>query len=173
MSHAVRLAIDTDVPSITKIYNDAVAYSTAVFTETLATASERLTWMRSKVSRGYPVFVAEGDEQVVGFASFGDFRAWPGYRYSVEHSVYVQADSQGRGHGSELMTALVQSAKELGKHLMIAGIEAGNRRSIDFHSRIGFKLVGVLHGVGRKHGRWLDLAFMECMIDAVDTSRPD
>lgn len=173
MTHEIRLATDSDIPSITRIYNDAIANTTAVFTETPTSSEERLRWKQSRHARGYPVLVAEEKGEVVGFSSFGDFRDWPGYRYSVEHSVYVQADRRGRGYGSDLMRVLIRRAEELGKHLMIAGIEAGNHRSVDFHSRIGFKTVGLLHGVGRKHGRWLDLMFMELMLDGVDAGRPD
>ena len=99
--------------------------------------------------------------RVLGFASFGDFRSWPGYRYTVEHSVHVVADGRGQGTGRALMERLLPRAVDLGKHVMVAGIDASNAASIRFHERLGFERVGLLREVGCKFGRWLDLAFLQ------------
>jgi phosphinothricin acetyltransferase len=98
---------------------------------------------------------------VLGFASFGDFRPWPGYRHTVEHSVHVAEPARGQGIGTALVAALLPRASSLGKHMMIAGIDAANAASIRMHERLGFERSGVLREVGRKFDRWLDLLFMQ------------
>ena len=107
------------------------------------------------------MLVARDGSGVIGFASFGDFRSWPGYRHTVEHSVHVRVDVRGRGVGGELMRALVDRASAMGKHVMVAGVDAENVASIRLHERLGFQRAGTLHQVGCKFGRWLDLVLMQ------------
>jgi phosphinothricin acetyltransferase len=106
---------------------------------------------------------------VAGYASFGDWRAWDGYRHTVEHSVYVRADRRGDGIGEALMLALIERARTSGKHVMVAAIEAGNAGSIRLHEKLGFERVGHLKEVGAKFGGWLDLAFLQLTLDARKT----
>jgi phosphinothricin acetyltransferase len=101
---------------------------------------------------------------VVGFASFGEFRAWPGYRYTVEHSVHVRADRRGAGVGSALMRQIIDAARRQQKHVLIAGVDAENAASIRFHERLGFERVAHFRQVGFKFGRWLDLVFLQLML---------
>ena len=108
---------------------------------------------------------------MLGYASFGDWRAFDGYRHTVEHSVYVRSDRRGGGIGTALMRVLIARARALGKHVMVAGIEAGNAGSIALHERLGFERVGLMPQVGTKFGRWLDLAFLQLVLDA--RSDPD
>ena len=96
-----------------------------------------------------------------GFASFGDFRPWPGYALSVEHSVYMEEPARGRGIGSALLQRLIDEARARGKHTMIGGIDAENLASITLHAKFGFTEVGRLREVARKFGNWLDLIFMQ------------
>ena len=98
---------------------------------------------------------------VLGFSTFGDFRAWPGYRYTVEHTVHVRADRRGQGVGRRLVEALFPRAAALGKHMMIAGVDAANDASIRFHERLGFVRAAHLREVGYKFGRWLDLVLLQ------------
>jgi phosphinothricin acetyltransferase len=112
------------------------------------------------------VLVAVAGSEVLGFASFGEWRgAWPGYRYTVEHSVHVRGDVRGRGVGRALLEALFPAALALGKHVMIGGIDAANDASIRFHARLGFERVACFREVGHKFGRWLDLIFMQRFLD--------
>ena len=97
----------------------------------------------------------------MGFATFGDFRAWPGYRFTVEHSVHVKDGLRGRGIGTALMHELIARGSRLGKHVMIAGVDADNAGSIRMHERLGFVQTGHLEEVGWKFGRWLDLVFLQ------------
>lgn len=172
MAVLIRDAAEADVPGILAITNDVIATSTAIYTESPATLEDRRTWLKGRKDLGYPVIVAADETgAVAGFASFGDFRAWPGYRYSVEHSVHVRADRRGQGIGSRLVSALLPRAAALGKHVIIAGIDAANAPSIRMHERLGFERVAQFREVGRKFGRWLDLAFLQRMIDAPGARR--
>lgn len=169
----IRSATEQDVPAITAIFNEAVVNSNAIWTEKQDSEAERLVWMKARLALGYPVLVAAEGTTVLGYGTFGDFRAFPGYRYSVEHSVYIHADHRGRGLGRVIVDALVAAAAALGKHVMIAGIDGGNPASLRLHAQAGFVEVARMPEVGRKFGRWLDLVFMQRVLDAPGAARPD
>jgi phosphinothricin acetyltransferase len=160
----IRDAIESDLPAILAITNEAIANTTAVWNNTPATLEARTAWMRERQARGFPVLVATDGGKVLGFASFGDFRPFEGYLHTVEHSIYVAPEAQGRGVGKALLAALVERARALGKHVIVGGIEAGNTASIALHTRAGFVETGRLPEVGQKFGRWLDLVFMQRML---------
>ncbi|MDO5621599.1 MAG: GNAT family N-acetyltransferase [Paracoccus sp. (in: a-proteobacteria)] len=162
----IRDAKDDDLAAITAIYNHAVEQTTAIWNDSPVDLSNRRAWLADRQRAGYPVLVAISDTgQVMGYASFGDWRAFDGYRYTVEHSVYVRADLRGGGIGMALMQALIQRARAIGKHVMVAGIEAGNTGSIRLHEKLAFEQAGVLYQVGAKFGNWLDLRFMQLKLD--------
>lgn len=168
----LRDAVPDDIPGITAIYNDAVANTTAIWNEKTVDVANRARWLADRLAAGYPVLVAvEDGGTVLGYATFGDWRAFDGYRHTVEHSVYVAAGARGRGLGETLMRELLTRARLLGKHAMVAGIEAGNTASIRLHEKLGFTQVGLLPEVGCKFGRWLDLAFLQLTLD--DRRDPD
>jgi phosphinothricin acetyltransferase len=168
----IRAASEADLPGILAIYNDVIATSTAVYTSEPATLDERRAWFSTRHAHGFPVLVAADRDQVLGFASFGEWRgAWPGYRCTVEHSVHVRADVRGRGVGRALVEALFPAALALGKHVMIGAIDAANDASIRFHARLGFERVACFREVGHKFGRWLDLIFMQRFLDPPGSSR--
>ncbi len=164
----IRNATEADLPNILGIYNEVVRTSSAVYTEQGATLDDRRAWLEARTAQGYPVLVAADPAtgSALGYATFGDFRPWPGYRHTVEHSVYVHADARGRGLGAALVEPLFDLAAALGKHVMVAGIDAANPASIRLHERLGFEQVGMLREVGTKFGRWLDLVFMQRFLDA-------
>ena len=159
----IRDACEQDVPAILSIYNDVLATSTAIYRDEPATLDSHLRWWRERVAQGYPVLVA-ADTAVLGFATFGDFRPWPGYRFTVEHTVHVRTDCRGQGVGTALVRSLVDRATDLGKHVMIAGVDAENQASLRFHERLGFVRVAHFREVGFKFGRWLDLLFLQRML---------
>ncbi|KRQ01340.1 acetyltransferase [Bradyrhizobium pachyrhizi] len=169
----IRPATEQDIPAITAIFNEAVANSNAIWTEKQDSEAERLAWMTARQALGYPVLVAVEGATVLGYGTFGDFRAFPGYRYSVEHSVYIHADHRGRGLGRIIVDELIAAATALGKHVMIAGIDGGNPASLRLHARAGFVEVARMPEVGRKFGRWLDLVFMQRLLDAPGAARAD
>jgi phosphinothricin acetyltransferase len=161
----IRAATEADLPAILEIFNEVIANSTAVYRETPVTLEDRRQWWLARRAQGYPVLVAVepagGPDAVTGFASYGDFRAWPCYQHTVEHSVHVRAERRGRGIGPALVEALLAHAAAQGKHVMIAGIDAENAASIAMHARLGFERAAHLREVGRKFGRWLDLVFLQ------------
>ena len=157
----VRDAVEQDVSALLAIYNEVIATSTAIYMDQPTTLEERLAWWKGRVAAGYPVLVSEDESGITGFASFGDFRPRPGYRFTVEHSVYVRADQRSRGIGNALMTPLIERAVSMRKHVMVAGVDAENERSLRFHERLGFERVAHFKEVGFKFGRWLDLVFLE------------
>jgi phosphinothricin acetyltransferase len=157
----VRDATEADLPPILAITNDAIANSVALWTLTPLTLEARRNWFRDRLARDFPVLVAGDAGEVLGFASYGEFRPYEGFKHSVEHSVYVDPAAQGRGVGRALLSALVGHATTHGKHVMIGGIEANNAASIGLHAAFGFTEVGRMPQVGRKFERWLDLVFMQ------------
>ena len=166
MNFELRDAGPDDAAGIAAIYNDAVAHGTAIWNERLVDAADRSAWLGMRQREGWPVLVAvDAAGQVLGYASYAAFRAFDGYRHTVEHSVYVRADCRGFGLGRLLLLALVERARAQGKHAMVAAIEAGNLASLRLHERCGFEPAGTLRQVGTKFGRWLDLAFMQLLLD--------
>lgn len=148
------------LPSVVEIYNDAVRNTTAIWNEVEVDLENRRAWWEARRADGFPVLVAEGSAGVAGYATFGPFRPFDGYRHTVEHSVYVAAGERGQGFGGLLLEALIVRAAALGKHVMIGGIDASNEASLRLHRRHGFVEAGRLPECGQKFGRWLDLVFM-------------
>jgi phosphinothricin acetyltransferase len=160
----IRDAVEADFEQITVIYNEVLRTSTAIYNDRPATVEERISWWRSRLAQGYPVLVASDAAQVAGFATFGDFRSWPGYRFTVEGTVHIRADSRGQGVGRELLNAIIAQAGTLGKHVMIAGVDSENAASLRFLERFGFERAGCLREVGYKFDRFLDLVFLQYWI---------
>lgn len=160
MNAKIRDANNGDASAIAAIYNQAVRTTTAIWNDAEVDEANRGAWLADRQAAGFVVLVAEREGAVIGYASYGPFRAFDGYRFSVENSVYVAGSAQGEGVGRALMATLIERAKSAGLHAMIAGIEAENRGSIGLHASLGFREAGRLPEVGVKFGRWLDLVFM-------------
>lgn len=161
----IRDAVEADLPGILEIYNDAVANTTAIWNETLVDLKNRQEWFAARRSRGFPVLAAIADGKVAGYASYGDWRAFDGYRHTVEHSVYVHKEARGLGIGRSLMRALIERAADAEVHVMIAAVEAENTASIRLHESLGFRVAGRFSEVGTKFGRWLDLTCLELRVE--------
>ena len=161
----VRDASETDLGAILTIYNHAIETTTAVFSYAPHTMAMRQEWFSDKCAKGYPVLVADRDGAVVGFATYGPFRAWPAYRYSVEHSVYVAEGARRQGIARRLMERLVDRARAQDFHVVIGGIVSENAASLELHAGLGFEKVAHFRQVGYKFGRWLDLTFMQVVLD--------
>ena len=162
----VRHACKEDCAAIGEIYNHAVLHTAAIWNDKTVDTDNRIAWFEARTLAGYPVLVSEENGVITGYASFGDWRAFDGFRHTVEHSVYVHPDHQGQGIGRTLMVALINEARAIGKHVMVAGIEAQNHASIHLHETLGFVTTGQMPQVGTKFGRWLDLTFMQLQLDA-------
>lgn len=161
----IRDALPSDAQGLMAIYNHAVAHTTAIWNDTLVDAANRRQWMADRQAQGFPVLVAVDADRVRGYASFGPWRAFEGFRHTVEHSVYVHPDHHGQGLGQSLMQALIERARAQDIHVMVAAIEAGNSASIRLHQKLGFEQTGLMPQVGTKFGRWLDLAFLQRRLD--------
>ena len=164
----IRNAIESDLPEILEIYNDVILNTTAVYDYRPHTMEMRRQWFNTKKEQGFPVFVAEENGKVVGLSSIGPFRAWAAYKYSVENSVYVAKDCRGRGIASLLIPPLIDAAKKLQMHTIIASIDAANEASLKLHRHFGFEEVAHFRQVGFKFGRWLDLKFLQLILKTPD-----
>jgi phosphinothricin acetyltransferase len=163
-SVTIRHANATDLPAVLDIYNHAIINTTAVYQEDVHTLSMRESWFMDKLKNGYPVFVATEANKVIGFSTYGPFRNWPGYRFTVEHSVYVHVDHRGKGVGKLLVQSVISHARDKGLHALIAGIDSESEGSLKLHQSLGFTEVAHFKQVGFKFGRWLDLKFLEMLL---------
>ena len=161
----IREAIENDLPQLLAIYNDIILNTTAVYDYEPHTLEMRQSWFKTKQEQGFPVFVAEDENKIVGFSSIGPFRAWAAYKYSVENSVYVAASERGKGIGKLLISTLIEAAKKLNMHTIIASIDASNEASLRLHRFFGFEEVANFKEVGFKFGRWLDLKFLQLFLE--------
>jgi L-amino acid N-acyltransferase len=164
----VRDATDADMVAVRRLYNALIPTTTVAWTESPETLDERLAWYADQTRRGHPVLVADDGHEVVGFASYGSFRGegrWPGYRFTVEHTIHVRQSRWGAGVGRMLLSELVERAVTAGLHVMVGAIDSDNESSIRFHERLGFSEVARMPQVGRKFDRWLDLVLMQRILN--------
>lgn len=161
----VRLARPDDAAALLDIYNLEVQTSTVTFDILPRSLDEQRQWLTAR-SGAHAVIVAEREGEVVGFASLSPWRPRPAYATSVEDSVYVRRDQQGRGVGRLLLDELVEVARAHGFHAVLARIVGGHESSVRLHQSVGFDLVGTEREVGRKFGRWLDVVVMELLLGA-------
>jgi L-amino acid N-acyltransferase len=160
----IRHATPDDLLAITEIANALLLSTTYEWTDTPYSVDERAQWLEEQESADHPVLVATDEDQVVGWTSYGDFRdtrRWPGYRYTVEHTIHVLGSHWGRGIGRSLIIGLADHARLAGKRVLVAGIDSSNVRSIQFHANLGFIEVALMPGIGEKWGQRLDLVLMQ------------
>ncbi|MDM5198182.1 N-acetyltransferase family protein [Fictibacillus enclensis] len=157
----IREATLNDLKDILDIYNDAILNTTAVYAYQPQTLDNRQIWYQQKRDENHPILVCEQDNKVVGFATFDPFRAWPAYKYSIEHSVYVDKEYRKKGIGTSLLKELIAIANQREYITLIAGIDAANEKSIAIHKNFGFVHAGTIKKAGFKFNRWLDLAFYQ------------
>jgi L-amino acid N-acyltransferase YncA len=158
----IRPSRPDDIPAIAAIYAHAVRFASASFELEPPSEEEMARRREALVSAGYPYLVAEAAGRVIGYAYAGAYRPRPAYASTVENSVYVAPDAQGRGAGRALLARLVAEAEALGFRQMIAVIgDSENRASIRLHAALGFAHAGTLRSVGWKHERWLDSVLMQ------------
>lgn len=157
----IRQADRKDINAILEIYNDAVLHTTASYDYEPHTMKDRTFWYESKISAGFPILICEENGCVAGFATFGPFREWAAYKYTIEHSVYVHKGHRGKHIGTRLLQELIKVADQKGYATMVAAIDAGNAGSRHFHEALGFTYSGTIRKAGYKFGKWLDLVFYQ------------
>lgn len=160
----VRHAVENDLPQILSIYNDIIKNTTAVYYYEPHTLEMRKAWFTERKEKGFPVFVAEEEGIVLGMSTIGPFRIPTAYMHSVENTVHVAANARGKGIGKLLMPPIIEAARELKMHTIIAGIDASNEVSLHLHKSFGFVEVAHFKEVGYKFDRWLDLKFLQLML---------
>ena len=154
----------SDVRGMLTIYNDVLATSTSIFSDIKRTLAEQSKWFEDRRAQGWPVLVAYREDEVIGYASYGPFRTGPGYRHTVENSIYLAPSARGQGVGTQLLAALLQRAEAQQLHAVVAGIDGDNVASMRLHEKLGFMKVAQLKEVGRKFDRWLDLVFYQRLL---------
>lgn len=151
---------------ILAILNDAIVNSTALYDYQPRPVEAMTGWFKTKTDHRFPVIgLQDAAGQLLGFASYGTFRAWPAYKYSVEHSVYVHRDHRGRGVGRRLLQRLISEAQRQDYHVLIGGIDVTNTASIALHESLGFTHAGTIRHAAYKFGRWLDLGFYQLTLE--------
>ena len=147
---------------ILAIFNDAIRTSTALYDYQPRGLDSMAAWFEAKRKGDFPVLGAVSESgELLGFASFGTFRAWPAYKYTVEHSVYVAAAHRGQGVGKRLLREIIAAAEKQDRHVLVGCIDSQNTVSIAMHRTFGFHHVGTIRQVGFKFGAWLDLEFYQ------------
>lgn len=167
----IRQATAADVPTILEIFNDNILNSTAIYMYKEQTLEQRMQWFDGKQQNGEPLFVFEIDGEVAGYATYGAFRAYPAYQYTVEHSVYVHKNHYKKGIATKLMHAIIDHAKAQNVKTMVAGIDKENGASMIIHEKLGFTYSGTIRNAGYKFGRWLDLVFYQLDLDGPENPR--
>lgn len=160
----IRLAERTDVPAMREIFNEVLRNSNSIYREDEVTLEDRYAWFDEKIEHGFPIFGAYEEDQLVGYAGYGAWRAAQGYRKSVELTIYVDRKFRGSGIGSELMKTIIDQAKVDGHHVMIGAIDSDNQQSINFHKRFGFTETARMPEVALKNNKWLTLIFMQKLL---------
>lgn len=162
----IQCSFEQHVDAILAIFNDAIANSTALYEYKPRTMETMRTWFATKKTNCFPVIGAVDDAgELMGFASWGTFRAFPANKYIVEHSVYVEKSHRGKGVSVSLLKAVIERAREADLHTLIGGIDAANDASIALHTKMGFVHAGTIRHAAFKFGRWLDLAFYQLILD--------
>jgi len=164
MEIIVRPYQSNDIETIVAILNYYIANSTALYDYELRTFKQQQAIFEEKISKGFPVIVATIEEQVVGFGYYSEFRFREAYKFTVEHSVYVMQNEEGKGIGKTILQYLIDFAKKQKLHTMIAVIDYENQSSIAFHEKFGFTNVGIIKESGFKFNRWLHSVIMQLML---------
>ena len=160
----IRLANSSDVQAIRAIYNHSIEHTTSVYSYEGFSEERMERWYLDKLELDLPVLVACEDGVITGYATYGPFRNWPAYKFTVEHSIHIHIDHRRKGLARKLLMELITVARENGMHALIGGIDADNDGSIKLHEAFGFEVVGHLPQVGFKFDRWLDLKFLQIIL---------
>jgi len=164
--HYAHCTYEQTAEAIREILNEAILNSTALYDYEPRSPEKMIEWFKAKEIGGHPIVGAfDENNSLLGFASYGAFRNWPAYKYTVEHSIYIHQKFRGRGIGSALMQRLIDEARRQQYHVMVGGIDVANHASIVLHEKLDFYHAGTIKQAGFKFGRWLDLAFYQRVLE--------
>lgn len=160
----LRPATEADVPAITEIYNEAIANTTATFDTEPKTVANRMEWFRAHGPR-HPILVAEREGKVVGWSSISEWSDRCAYSDTGETSFYVASAYRGQGIGRKLKQAILEEARRLKYHTIIARVAGDSSASIHLNEALGFVNVGTMKEVGRKFGRLIDVRMYQWLVN--------
>jgi L-amino acid N-acyltransferase len=150
---------------ILDIFNEAILNSTALYDYQPRTLENMKSWFETKNKHHFPVIgITNEVGELLAFGSYGTFRAWPAYKYTVEHSLYVQKNHRGKGLGKIILSEIIKNATRQDYHCLVAGIDSTNQTSIALHESVGFEYSGTIKHAGYKFAKWLDLAFYQLIL---------
>jgi len=165
MEFKIKFCTENQLPEILEIFNEAIINTTALYDYKPRTLDSMNEWYSVKQKGNYPVIGAfDEDDALLGFATYGSFRARPAYKYTIEHSVYIRKDVRGKGLGTTLLKELIKDAERQDYHVMIGGIDTSNTKSVTLHEKEGFVFCGLIKQAGYKFGKWLDLSFYQLIL---------
>lgn len=165
MNFVIRPYQESDAPFILEIINDSILHTSHNYDYDPKSLKEIQSLFADKLAAGLPVLVGEIEGEICGYATYGVFRAKPGYRKTLEHSIYLSSKAQGKGLGTQMMKQLIEIAYSQGYHVMIAGMDSENIGSFRFHERLGFKEVARIPEVAFKFNKWLCLVLMQLILN--------
>jgi phosphinothricin acetyltransferase len=162
----IRCTFDHAEP-ILEILNDAIINSTALYDYVPRQIDSMAFWFEAKAKNNYPVIgLLDEYDALVAFGTYGSFRAWPAYKYTIEHSLYVHPGHRGKGYGKVILGEIIKEAKAAEYHNIVAGIDSGNEISKRLHEQFGFIFAGTVKHAGYKFSRWLDLDFYQLILSS-------
>lgn len=165
MDYQLKECTEKQLSEILEIFNEAILNSTALYDYKTRSMDTMQSWYVDKQRGNYPIIgVFDKDNVLLGFATYGQFRVRPAYKYTVEHSVYVRSDKRGHGLGKALLQEIIIKAEEQSFHVMVGVIDASNEISLKLHEKEGFEFVGIMKQVGYKFGKWLDASFYQLIL---------
>jgi L-amino acid N-acyltransferase YncA len=160
----IRPALAADAAAIAAVWNPIIRDTVVTFNPVEKSGADIIATLAARAAEGNPFFVAEAEGQVLGFASYFQFRAGLGYARTMEHSINLSEQARGRGLGRQLMAALEEDARAQGHRSLIGAVSASNHESLRFHERLGYTEAGRLRDAGWKFGRFYDLVLMQKLL---------
>jgi L-amino acid N-acyltransferase len=150
---------------ILDIFNDAILNSTALYDYKQRELESMTNWFNVKEKNNFPVIgIVDDQNKLLGFGSYGTFRNWPAYKYSIEHSLYIHKNYRGQELGKIILSEIIKNASGQDYHCLIAGIDSTNEVSIKLHKSFGFEFCGRIKHAGFKFSKWLDLDFYQLLL---------
>ncbi|MDE2792816.1 MAG: GNAT family N-acetyltransferase [Paracoccaceae bacterium] len=161
----LRPATVADCVAVCRLWNEIIRTTVITFTSEPRTPDGLSQLLENKALDRHPFLVASSRGRLLGFATYGQFRAGPGYAHTMESTIMIESGARGCGVGTGLMAAIENHARTQGVHSIFAGVSGENPGAVRFHAKCGFSETARLREVGFKFGRWHDLVLMQKILD--------